>query len=119
MHCVTVGASQAAGRTVPTDEILRAAIALRAHRIVLGSHGRGRHQRVVLGSTAEAGSRRAAQFIASPRSGAAASDLISQVTHDHRLRNKDDRFPRRLGVLARRCEIDLPRFSVARLSAPA
>jgi nucleotide-binding universal stress UspA family protein len=39
---------------VPKDEILREAAAWGAHRIVLGSHGRGRGERVVLGSTAAA-----------------------------------------------------------------
>jgi nucleotide-binding universal stress UspA family protein len=39
---------------VPKDEILREAVALGADRIVLGSHGRGRGQRVILGSTAAA-----------------------------------------------------------------
>ena len=39
---------------VPKDEILREAAALAADRIVLGSHGRGRGQRVILGSTAAA-----------------------------------------------------------------
>ena len=39
---------------VPKDEILSEAAALGADRIVLGSHGRGRGQRVVLGSTAAA-----------------------------------------------------------------
>jgi nucleotide-binding universal stress UspA family protein len=39
---------------VAKDEILREATALGADRIVLGSHGRGRGQRVVLGSTAAA-----------------------------------------------------------------
>jgi nucleotide-binding universal stress UspA family protein len=39
---------------VPKDEILREAAALGADRIVMGSHGRGRGQRVVLGSTVAA-----------------------------------------------------------------
>jgi nucleotide-binding universal stress UspA family protein len=39
---------------VPKDEILREAAALGADRIVLGSHGRGRGQRAILGSTAAA-----------------------------------------------------------------
>jgi nucleotide-binding universal stress UspA family protein len=39
---------------VPKQQILREAIALAADRIVLGSHGRGRAQRTVLGSTAAA-----------------------------------------------------------------
>jgi nucleotide-binding universal stress UspA family protein len=39
---------------VPKDEILREAAAWGADRIVLGSHGRGRGQRVILGSTAAA-----------------------------------------------------------------
>jgi nucleotide-binding universal stress UspA family protein len=39
---------------VPKDEILREAAAFGADRIVLGSHGRGRGQRMVLGSTAAA-----------------------------------------------------------------
>ena len=39
---------------VPKDEILREATDWRADRIVLGSHGRGRAQRAVLGSTASA-----------------------------------------------------------------
>ncbi|MGE0863409.1 MAG: universal stress protein [Vicinamibacterales bacterium] len=39
---------------VPTAEILREAAALGAHRIVIGSHGRGRGQRLILGSTAAA-----------------------------------------------------------------
>lgn len=39
---------------VPKDEILREAAAWGADRIVLGSHGRGRGERVVLGSTAGA-----------------------------------------------------------------
>jgi nucleotide-binding universal stress UspA family protein len=39
---------------VPTVEILREAVASGADRIVLGSHGRGRGERVVLGSTAAA-----------------------------------------------------------------
>ena len=39
---------------VPKEEILREAIAWGADRIVLGSHGRGRAQRAVLGSTASA-----------------------------------------------------------------
>ena len=39
---------------VPRDEILREAAAWGANRIVLGSHGRGRAQRTVLGSTASA-----------------------------------------------------------------
>lgn len=39
---------------VPKDAILREAAAWGADRIVLGSHGRGRGQRVVLGSTAAA-----------------------------------------------------------------
>ncbi len=39
---------------VPKDEILREAAAWGAHRIVLGSHGRGRGERAVLGSTAAA-----------------------------------------------------------------
>lgn len=37
---------------VPKDEILREAAAWGADRIVLGSHGRGRVQRAILGSTA-------------------------------------------------------------------
>ena len=39
---------------VPKDEIIREAAALDANRIVLGSHGRGRGARLVLGSTAAA-----------------------------------------------------------------
>ena len=39
---------------VPKDEILREAAALGADRIVLGSHGRGRGERTILGSTAAA-----------------------------------------------------------------
>jgi nucleotide-binding universal stress UspA family protein len=39
---------------VPKDEILREAAAVGADRIVLGSHGRGRGQRALLGSTAAA-----------------------------------------------------------------
>jgi nucleotide-binding universal stress UspA family protein len=39
---------------VPKNAILREAAALGADRIVLGSHGRGRGQRVVLGSTVAA-----------------------------------------------------------------
>lgn len=39
---------------VPKDEILREAAALGVDRIVLGSHGRGRGPRLVLGSTAAA-----------------------------------------------------------------
>lgn len=39
---------------VPKDEILREAAAWGANRIVVGSHGRGRAQRTVLGSTASA-----------------------------------------------------------------
>ena len=39
---------------VPKDEILREAGAWGADRIVLGSHGRGRGQRAILGSTAAA-----------------------------------------------------------------
>jgi nucleotide-binding universal stress UspA family protein len=39
---------------VPKDVILREAIALKADRIVLGSHGRGRGQGAVLGTTAAA-----------------------------------------------------------------
>jgi nucleotide-binding universal stress UspA family protein len=39
---------------VPKDEILREAAALGADRIVLGSHGRGRGQRAILGSTSSA-----------------------------------------------------------------
>jgi nucleotide-binding universal stress UspA family protein len=39
---------------VPKQEILREATAWGADRIVLGSHGRGRAQRAVLGSTASA-----------------------------------------------------------------
>ena len=39
---------------VPKEEIVREAIAWNADRIVLGSHGRGRAQRAVLGSTASA-----------------------------------------------------------------
>jgi nucleotide-binding universal stress UspA family protein len=39
---------------VPKEEILREATAWGANRIVLGSHGRGRAQRAVLGSTASA-----------------------------------------------------------------
>jgi len=39
---------------VPKEEILREATAWGADRIVLGSHGRGRAQRAVLGSTASA-----------------------------------------------------------------
>jgi nucleotide-binding universal stress UspA family protein len=39
---------------VPKQEILREALAWNADRIVLGSHGRGRAQRAVLGSTASA-----------------------------------------------------------------
>jgi nucleotide-binding universal stress UspA family protein len=39
---------------VPKDEILREAVAWGAERIVLGSHGRGRGQRALLGSTAAA-----------------------------------------------------------------
>ena len=39
---------------VPKDQILRAARVLGADRIVLGSHGRGRGERAVLGSTAAA-----------------------------------------------------------------
>jgi nucleotide-binding universal stress UspA family protein len=39
---------------VPKDEILREAVALGADRIVLGSQGRGRGERVILGSTAAA-----------------------------------------------------------------
>jgi len=39
---------------VPNDEILREAAAWGADRIVLGSHGRGRGQRAILGSTAAA-----------------------------------------------------------------
>lgn len=38
----------------PKDEILREAAALGADRIVLWSHGRGRGQRMILGSTAAA-----------------------------------------------------------------
>ena len=39
---------------VPKEEIVREAIAWNADRIVLGSHGRGRAQRAVIGSTASA-----------------------------------------------------------------
>jgi nucleotide-binding universal stress UspA family protein len=39
---------------VPKDEILREAAALGTDRIVLGSHGRGRADRAILGSTAAA-----------------------------------------------------------------
>jgi nucleotide-binding universal stress UspA family protein len=39
---------------VPKTEILREAAAIGANRIVLGSHGRGRGQRLILGSTAAA-----------------------------------------------------------------
>jgi nucleotide-binding universal stress UspA family protein len=39
---------------IPKDEILREAAAWEADRIVLGSHGRGRGQRAILGSTAAA-----------------------------------------------------------------
>jgi nucleotide-binding universal stress UspA family protein len=39
---------------VPKREILREAAELKADRIVLGSHGRGRGERTVLGSTAAA-----------------------------------------------------------------
>jgi nucleotide-binding universal stress UspA family protein len=58
---------------VPKDEILREAAALGADRIVLGSHGRGRGQRVVLGSTAAsvAAEARCTVQIARPRPAAA------------------------------------------------
>ena len=39
---------------VPKDVIVREAAALNADRIVLGSHGRGRVQRTILGATAAA-----------------------------------------------------------------
>lgn len=56
---------------VPKDEILREAAAWGAHRIVLGSHGRGRGERVVLGSTAAGVAAEAActvQIVRPPRS---------------------------------------------------
>lgn len=60
---------------VPKDEILREAAAWGAHRIVLGSHGRGRGERVVLGSTAAAVAADApctVQIVRPPRSAAQA-----------------------------------------------
>jgi nucleotide-binding universal stress UspA family protein len=58
---------------VPKDEILREAAAWGADRIVLGSHGRGRGQRAILGSTAAAVAAEApcTVQIARPRSTAA------------------------------------------------
>jgi nucleotide-binding universal stress UspA family protein len=58
---------------MPKEEILREAAAWGADRIVLGSHGRGRAQRAVLGSTASAVAAEApcTVQIARPRSGAA------------------------------------------------
>jgi nucleotide-binding universal stress UspA family protein len=55
---------------VPKDEILREGAAWGAHRIVLGSHGRGRGERAVLGSTAAAVAAEAActvQIVRPPR----------------------------------------------------
>lgn len=62
---------------VPKDEILREATVWGADRIVLGSHGRGRAQRAVLGSTASAvaAEARCTVQIARPRSAAAMQAL--------------------------------------------
>jgi nucleotide-binding universal stress UspA family protein len=66
---------------VPKDEILREAAAFGADRIVLGSHGRGRGQRIVLGSTAGAvaAEARGTVQIVRPRSAATESTTAAHA----------------------------------------